>query len=133
MSSLTYYIMFPWPMGIASQSSESTIPQSLRDSGLGSGAQVTALVTMVCGGNGGQNFFQTHTGGDLWRLKILERSIAEKQVLSSPLKTDLHPLAQPFHSKLLQITRSYSVEHNPAACISMLLASTLLAQILLNL
>ena len=31
---------------------------------------------MVCGGNGGQNFFQKHTGGDLWRLKILECTMA---------------------------------------------------------
>ena len=37
MFSLTYYyIMFPWPMGmvVASLSSESTIPHSLRESGL---------------------------------------------------------------------------------------------------
>ena len=59
--------MFPWPMGmvIASLSSESTIPHSLRESGLNSGAQARPLVTVVCGGNGKQNFFQKHTGGNL--------------------------------------------------------------------
>ena len=53
-------------------SSKSTILRSLWESGLDSGTQTRPLVTVVCGENGGQNFFQKHTGGDLWRLKILE-------------------------------------------------------------
>ena len=44
-------------------SSESTIPHSLRERGLDCGAQAGPLVTVTCGGNGGQNFFQKHTGG----------------------------------------------------------------------
>ena len=66
--------MFPWPMGmvVANLSSKSTIPHSLRESGLDSGAKARPLVSVVCGGKGRQNFFQKHTGSDLWRLKILE-------------------------------------------------------------
>ena len=65
-------------MVVASLSSESTIPHSLRESesGLDSGAKARPLVTVVCGGNGGQNFFQKYTDGNLWRLKILECTMA---------------------------------------------------------
>ena len=71
---LSYYIMFPWPMGmvVASLSSESTILHSQRESGLDPEAQARPLVTVVCNGNGWQNFFQKHTGGHLWQLKISE-------------------------------------------------------------
>ena len=63
--------MFPWPMGmvigslLVFMSSESTIPHSLRESGLDSGAQARPVVTVVYGGNGAQNFFHKHTGDDL--------------------------------------------------------------------
>ena len=74
MFSLTY-IMFPWLMGIASLSSEATIPHSLRESGRDSGAQARPLVTVVFGGTDRQSFFQKHTGGDLWWLKVLECTV----------------------------------------------------------
>ena len=51
------------------------------ESALDSGALARLLVTVVCGGNSGQNFFQKHTGGDLWRLKILECTMVIKEGL----------------------------------------------------
>ena len=65
--SLTYYIMFPRPMGtvVASLSSHC-------ESGLESGGQAMPPITAACGGNGGQNFFEKHICSGLWQLKILE-------------------------------------------------------------
>ena len=86
MFSLTYYIMFSWAMVVASLSSESTIRHSLWQSGLDSGAQARPLVTVVCAGNGGQNFFQKHTGGNLQRLKILECTMVWKYLYGCTFK-----------------------------------------------
>ena len=36
------------------------------------------VVFSLTGGNGGQNFFNKHTGGDLWQLKISECTMANR-------------------------------------------------------
>ena len=81
--SLTYYIMFPWLMGMV-VGSLCSCPVSLPSRAHCETLDWTlehrlghwSLWSMV--GMAGKKFFQKHTGGDLWRLKILEPTLVQQ-------------------------------------------------------